>query len=188
MKKAPFKRRAQTVNFTDEKTFSQNYTVHLEEMQMTLKEKLLRVMSSVTALSKKAKNETENYAYVEAAEYNAAVGAALRENRIICIPKTRVIVSRECAEGTMASVEVEITLIDVDSDETFLIIGAGDGKGKNAMGTAQTMAMKYAWKMAFVVAEKSDDPNADPEDTNKNQSNKSTAPSVATTKKSNWIK
>ena len=143
---------------------------------MTLKEKLLRVMSAVTALSKKAKNETNNYAYVEAAEYNAAVGAALRENRIICIPKTRVIVSRECAEGTFAAVEVEITLNDADSDETFLIIGAGDGKGKNAMGTAQTMAMKNAWKMAFVVAERNDDPDND----NKNQPYKPTTPNTAT--------
>ena len=143
---------------------------------MTLKEKLLRVMSAVTALSKKAKNETNNCAYVEAAEYNAAVGAALRENRIICLPKTRVIVSRECAEGTMASVEVEITLKDVDSDEDFLIIGAGDGKGKNAMGTAQTMAMKYAWKMAFVVAERNDDPDND----NKNQPYKPITPNTAT--------
>ena len=147
---------------------------------MTLKEKILRVMSAVTALSKKAKNETDNYAYVEAAEYNAAVGAALRENRIICIPKTHVLGIKDCAEGTFTAVEVEITLNDVDSDETFLIVGAGDGKGKNAMGTAQTMAMKYAWKMAFVVAERSDDPNADPKDTDKNQSYKPTAPNTAT--------
>ena len=139
---------------------------------MTLKEKLLKVMSEVTVLSKKVKNETDNYAYVEAAEYNAAVGAALRENRIICIPKTRVIGSRECAEGTVASVEVEITLIDVDSDETFLITAAGDGRGKNAMGAAQTMAQKYAFKMAFVVAEKSDDPDA-------TQSDKQKSPKVA---------
>ena len=147
---------------------------------MTLKEKLLRVMSAVTALSKKAKNETNNYAYVEAAEYNAAVGAALRENRIICLPHIHVLESKECAEGTFAAVELELILNDVDSDETFLIVGAGDGKGKNAMGTAQTMAMKYAWKMAFVVAERNDDPNADPEDTDKNQSYKPITPNTAT--------
>lgn len=143
---------------------------------MTLKEKLLRVMSSVTALSKKAKNETENYAYVEAAEYNAAVGAALRENRIICLPHIHVLESKECAEGTFAAVELELILNDVDSDETFLIVGAGDGKGKNAMGTAQTMAMKYAWKMAFIVAERSDEPDND----NKNQPYKPTTPNTAT--------
>ena len=143
---------------------------------MTLKEKLLRVMSAVTALSKKAKNETNNYAYVEAAEYNAAVGAALRENRIICLPHIHVLESKECAEGTFAAVELELILNDVDSDETFLIVGAGDGKGKNAMGTAQTMAMKYAWKMAFVVAERNDDPDND----NKNQPYKPITPNTAT--------
>ena len=143
---------------------------------MTLKEKLLRVMSAVTALSKKVKNETDNYAYVEAAEYNAAVGAALRENRIICLPHIHVLESKECAEGTFAAVKLDLFLIDVDSDETFLITAAGDGKGKNAMGTAQTMAMKYAWKMAFVVAERNDDPDND----NKNQSYKPTTPNTAT--------
>lgn len=127
---------------------------------MTLKEKLLKVMSEVAVIGKDSRNDEVGYDYVSAAKFNAAVGAALRENRIICLPHIHVLESRDCAEGTFAAVELELVLADVDSDETFLITAAGDGRGKNSMGTAQTMAMKYAWKMAFVVAEKSDDPDA----------------------------
>ena len=128
---------------------------------MTLKEKLLKVMSAVAVLGKDSRNAEIGYDYVSAAKFNAAVSKALRENRIICIPNIHVLKSDVCVEGTFASIEAEITLADADSDETFTIHSAGDGKGKNAMGAAQTMAMKYAWKMAFVVAEKGDDPDSD---------------------------
>ncbi len=154
---------------------------------MHLKEKILNVMSAVAVIGKDSRNDDVGYDYVSAAKFNAAVGAALRENRIICQTKVHVINSGICDEGTFAAVELEITLIDVDSDETLLIVGAGDGKGKNAMGAAQTMAQKYAFKTAFVVAESSDDPDAN-KNTNAYTPKIKTAPVQATNKNEVWLK
>lgn len=164
---------------------------------MTLKEKILNVMKSVAVIKKNAHNDEKDYDFVSVAKLNEEVSTALRENRVICLPTANVIeiqsVQTNGGNETLATVAVDITLQDVDSDESFTIRGVGSGidKGDKSVAKAQTMAMKYAWKMAFVIAESNDDP-----DTNK--ANESTgaytapkakpAPSSATTKNSVWIK
>ena len=159
---------------------------------MNLKEKILNVMKSVAVIGKDARNDEVGYDFVSAATMNAKVSVALRENRVICLPMSEMVDIRTIQTGggneTLATVKVEITLQDVDSDESFTIRGVGSGidKGDKAIAKAQTMAMKYAWKMAFVIAESSDDPDA-----NKN-TNAYTAPKAkpapVVAKNNVWIK
>lgn len=161
---------------------------------MTLKEKILNVMKSVAVIGKDARNDEVGYDFVSAAKLNAAVSTALRENRVICLPSAETVDIRTVQTGggneTLATVKVEITLQDVDSDETFKILGIGSGidKGDKAVAKAQTMAMKYAWKMAFVIAESNDDPDANKNTGAYTAPKAKPAPSSATTKNSVWIK
>lgn len=133
---------------------------------MTLREKILNVMTACAVIGKDSFNDDVGYSYVSAAKLNAAVNVALRENRIICLPITKIFEVRpvEINSGTeiLASVEVEITLVDVDSDEIFIIRGAGSGidKGDKALAKAQTMAVKYAWKNTLLISDSADDPDA----------------------------
>lgn len=161
---------------------------------MTLKEKILNVMKSVAVIGKDARNDEVGYDFVSAAKLNAAVSTALRDNRVICLPLAKGLdirtVQTNGGNETLATVKVELTLQDVDSDETFKIRGIGSGidKGDKAFAKAQTMAMKYAWKMAFVIAESSDDPDANKNTGAYTAPKAKPAPSSATTKNSVWIK
>lgn len=69
---------------------------------------------------------------------------------------------KEIKDEIFAAVEVEIKLIDTESEETFVIRGAGSGidAGDKAVAKAQTMAVKYAWKNTLLIADSSDEPDA----------------------------
>ncbi|WP_196589981.1 ERF family protein, partial [Pectinatus frisingensis] len=62
----------------------------------------------------------------------------------------------------LATVKVNITLIDRDSDESITITGLGSGQdaGDKAVMKAQTAAIKYAYMLSFAIAT-GDDPEAD---------------------------
>lgn len=62
----------------------------------------------------------------------------------------------------LATVKVEITLIDGDSGEEVKIYGIGSGQdaGDKAVMKAQTAATKYAYMLSFCIAT-GDDPEAD---------------------------
>ena len=133
---------------------------------MALAKKILNVMKACRKLTYDAKNDEVGYKYVSAAKVNAAVNAALVDNGIICLPNVKIndlrTVETSGGKENLATVEVELTLVDVDGDERFLIRGIGQGidAGDKAVAKAQTMAIKYAWKMALLIADSSDDPDA----------------------------
>ena len=133
---------------------------------MALAKKFLNVMKACRVLSCDSNNTEVGYKYVSAAKLNAAVNKALVENGIISLASSRVIdtcsVETKGGEETLAVVEVEITLVDTESDETFKIRGAGSGidAGDKAIAKAQTMAVKYAWKNSVLIADYDDDPDA----------------------------
>ena len=62
----------------------------------------------------------------------------------------------------LATVQVEITLIDSDSGEFVMFQGIGSGQdaGDKAVMKAQTAAIKYAYMMSLCIAT-GDDPEAD---------------------------
>lgn len=132
---------------------------------MALAKKILNVMKACRTLTYDSKNDEVGYKFVSAAKVNAAVNSALVENGIICLPVVIIkdIHEVETSGGKefFAAVEVEITLVDADSDETFEIKAAGQGidAGDKAVAKAQTMAIKYAWKMTLLIADTADDPD-----------------------------
>lgn len=142
---------------------------------MGLAKKLLNVMKACRSLSYDSDNEEVGYKYVSAAKVNAAVNTALVENELVCIAAVKNVEVKqvETASGVkenFATLEVEINIFDVDTaDEKdaacFVIRGAGSGidAGDKAIAKAQTMAVKYAWKNTLLIADKSDDPDANQE-------------------------
>ena len=133
---------------------------------MALAKKLLNVMKNCRSLTYDSDNGEVGYKYVSAAKVNAAVNAALVENGIVTCAtskvKSCVEVERDNGKEFLATVEVEIRLIDTDSEEFFMIRGVGQGidAGDKAVAKAQTMAVKYAWKNSLLIADTADDPDA----------------------------
>ena len=133
---------------------------------MALAKKILNVMKACRKLSYDSNNEEVGYKYVSAAKVNAAVNKALVENGIICLASSRIVdtyaVKTTGGNENFAAVDVELTLRDTDSEEEFKIRGSGSGidAGDKAVAKAQTMAVKYAWKNTLLIADSSDDPDA----------------------------
>ena len=135
---------------------------------MGLAKKLLAVMVECGHVSKDGRNNYQNYAYVTAARGNDLVNASLTKNGIVTATNFELLELREVAtkEGKserLATVKAEITLRDVDSEETMTISGLGSGQdvGDKGVAKAQTMAVKYAWKSTLLIDDASDDPDSD---------------------------
>ena len=129
---------------------------------MALAKKILKVMETCRSLTYDSNNDEVGYKYVSAAKVNAAVNAALVENGIITCAISTLKEVREIKNEILATVEVEIRLIDTESEEFFMIRGVGQGidAGDKAIAKAQTMAVKYAWKNSLLIADTADDPDA----------------------------
>ena len=129
---------------------------------MSLAKKILKVMAACRSLTYDSNNDEVGYKYVSAAKVNAAVNAALVDNGVITLAESELKEIREFKDEVLATVEVEITLQDVDSEEQFVICGVGQGidAGDKAVAKAQTMAVKYAWKNSLLIADTADDPDA----------------------------
>lgn len=127
-----------------------------------LKEKLLKVMQECSHLSRDAYNPEIGYPYVSAAKLNDAVNRALTSNAIATTAESKLVDLRIIGDYVLATVEVVITLLDVETENSLTIRGVGSGmdKGDKAVAKAQTMAVKYAWKNTLLIADSGDDPDA----------------------------
>ena len=135
---------------------------------MSLREKLLNVMTECAKIGKDGYNNTLKYNYVTAAKVNDIVNASLVKNKIATTSKATLLDIREVETSSgkkvrLATVAVEITLRDVEGEETMTISGVGSGQDFSDKGVAkaQTMAVKYAWKSALLIADAGDDADAD---------------------------
>lgn len=114
-----------------------------------LGKKILLVMEFVGPIAKDAHNDFHQYDYVS----DAAVVRAMREGMIkynlVLIPSY--IASRK--DGDLTTVEVDYTLIDVDSGESIIshAIGYGSDKGDKGIYKAQTGAEKYYLTKTFLI-------------------------------------
>ena len=95
------------------------------------------------------------------------MNAALVEHGLasLVIPELISLEEVKTAKGNiehLATVKVNITLIDRDSDESVLITGIGSGQdsGDKAVMKAQTAAIKYAYMLSLSIST-GDDPEAD---------------------------
>ena len=129
---------------------------------MGLKEKLLNVMVECSHISRDAYNSEGNYPYVSAAKLNDVVNRALTANRIVTTAQSKLVDMKVADKNFLATVEVEITLYDVDSEESLTIRGLGSGidAGDKSVAKAQTMAAKQAWIKSLLIADSSDEPDA----------------------------
>jgi hypothetical protein len=134
-----------------------------------LSTKLVRVMEECRYIQKDAQNDHDKYTYASAAAVLEKVNNALVKQGIATITRSKVLNSWERVTGKgnvvyYKEVEVEITLIDIETSEKLVISGIGCGMdvGDKAVMKAQTAAIKYAWLMSLQIAT-GDDPEADTE-------------------------
>lgn len=131
--------------------------------------KLVKVMSDCNYVQKEGKVEfgQTKYKYAQAAAVLEKVNDSLVKNNIACTCSPEIISFIDVinARGNiehLATVRVNMTLIDSDSGEILQICGLGSGQdnGDKAVMKAQTAAIKYAWMLTLNIST-GDDPEAD---------------------------
>lgn len=132
-----------------------------------ISKKLLAVMADCAYVPKNGVNSFHNYKYATAEDVLQKVNESLTKNKIACIAVPELIEFTDFTnlKGNtehLATVRVEISLVDSDSGEEVKIYGIGSGQdaGDKAVMKAQTAATKYAYMLSFCIAT-GDDPEAD---------------------------
>lgn len=132
-----------------------------------ISKKLLAVMADCAYVPKNGVNSFHNYKYATAEDVLQKVNESLTKNKIACIAVPELInftdvINLKGNTEHLATVRVEITLIDSDSGEEVKIYGIGSGQdaGDKAVMKAQTAATKYAYMLSFCIAT-GYDPEAD---------------------------
>lgn len=142
----------------------------MEVQDKTIKKitaKLVKVMEDVSHVAKNGTNEFHRYQYATAADVLEKVNDALVKNKICSIARAELISMEHVmnAKGNqehLATVQMNIRLIDSDSGEYVDITGLGNGQdsGDKAIMKAETASIKYAYMMTFNIST-GDDPEAD---------------------------
>lgn len=129
--------------------------------------KMIEVMRECSHIAKNGTNSFHGYTYATSADVLSKVNAALVQQGLasLAIPELISLEEVKTAKGNiehLATVKVNITLIDRDSDESVLITGIGSGQdsGDKAVMKAQTAAIKYAYMLNLSIST-GDDPEAD---------------------------
>ena len=132
-----------------------------------LAKKLLNVMDACSHVLKNGENSFHHYKYATSADVLEKVNAALVENGLcsIAVPEILDVVEITNLKGNierLATVKMDILLIDKDSGETVTLTGIGSGQdgGDKAVMKAQTAAIKYAYMLSLAIST-GDDPEAD---------------------------
>ena len=129
--------------------------------------KLVAVMAECAYVAKNGLNSFHKYKYATAEDVLQKVNEALTKNKIASTVVPELIEFTDVTNligntEHLATVKVEITLIDSDSGDEIKIYGIGSGQdaGDKAVMKAQTAATKYAYMLSFCIAT-GDDPEAD---------------------------
>ena len=132
-----------------------------------LAKKFIEVMKEGSYVEKHGTNDYHGYQYATSADVLAKVNASLVKHGIasVAVPELLDMVDVTTAKGNtekLATVQMQITLIDTESGETFAIVGIGSGQdsGDKAVMKAETAAIKYAYMLSLAIST-GDDPEAD---------------------------
>lgn len=129
--------------------------------------KISAVMKDCNYVEKNGTNTFHGYQYATSADVLAKVNTALVKHGIASIAKPELIdiVNVTTTKGNiekLATIQMTIKLIDVESGETYELVGIGSGQdaGDKAIMKAETAAIKYAYMLSFAIST-GDDPEAD---------------------------
>lgn len=138
--------------------------------KLALKEKLLGVYAIVDHVDKAGHNKTQNYNYVKSVDVTREVRKALLAARVYAEinfdfqgPSYEIKRAKEpLAPFTAVNVKCSVVFHDLDSEVTLTGSGLGTGADNSdkAVYKAQTGALKYALKNAFLIPDEAD-PEAD---------------------------
>jgi ERF superfamily len=139
---------------------------------ITLREKLHNVYTAISHVEKAGHNQLQNYDYVRSADVMHAIRKALVAQRVyaeinfnfVGEPYTIARAKTPAAPFSAVNVQAFVMFRDLDSLETLTASGLGTGAdvGDKAAYKAQTGALKYALKNAFLVPDEAGmDPEAD---------------------------
>lgn len=134
---------------------------------MKIAKKLVNVMIECSHVVKNGVNSFHDYTYAMAEDVLGQVNEALTKNKLASLvhPTLLSFDSVTTLKGNtehLATISVNILIIDSESGESVEISGLGSGQdaGDKAVMKAQTAAIKYAYKMSLCMAT-DDDPEAD---------------------------
>lgn len=129
--------------------------------------KLVAVMNECSHVAKNGINSFHNYKYATAEDVLQKVNESLTKNKLASIvcPTLESMVDVTNLKGNtehLATVSVQVHIIDSDSGESVDLFGIGSGQdaGDKAVMKAQTAAIKYAFMLSLCIAT-GDDPEVD---------------------------
>lgn len=136
-------------------------------MSLSFRGKLIEVYKKIDHIEKKGNNARQGYRFVRSADVLRAIRNAFAELGVYAQTNVDLLSTYDIktnSGGNMhaATVKVTITLHDLDSSETLIISGIGDGadSGDKGVYKAQTGGVKNALRNAFLVPDEAD-PEAD---------------------------
>jgi hypothetical protein len=123
--------------------------------------KMSKIMEDIGYVQKKGKNKNIGYSFVASEDLVPVCTEALIKNKVIMLTDTEEYYREPLgAKGTITTIKIRVTFIDVESEEflTSSFIGEGsDFSGDKGAAKAHTNANKYALLKTFGVAS-GDDP------------------------------
>ena len=129
-------------------------------------EKLVEVYKAVTHVAKRGENESQNYKYMKAADIAHAVRNALADLGVyaeVNMTTERTYDVERQGKGPMHFADVRATINFYDKERVLAItssgLGTGMDPGDKAVFKAQTGALKYALRNAFLVPDDTDPEN-----------------------------
>lgn len=164
----------------------------MSENNLTLRQKLVQVYHEIDAVEKGAKNSAQGYSYVRAVDLVNAVRRALKKLNIYAEIQFECLRSYAytTAKGSVMNagdVICKITFYDADTADAAIIngldlapkhtasgLGSAADSGDKYLYKAQTGALKYALRNAFLIPDEND-PEADEDVDHEAQPPKSSA-------------
>lgn len=133
----------------------------------SITKKFLEVMKECNFVEKNGTNSYHGYKYTTCADVLHKVNASLVKHGIVsvAVPELISLTDVKTNKGNiekLATVQVNISLMDADSDESLCITGIGSGQdsGDKAVMKAETAAIKYAYLLSLAIST-GNDPEAD---------------------------